>query len=248
MPEVTESKYLVNATWDDVPHLTEKAKRELWNSTPAHLRGPVSKGIPSIEEGAVYPVDEEDIKVDPFTVPLSWPLCYGMDVGWNWTTAIWGAWDLDNDIIYLVSEYARSEADPTVHASAIKQRGSWIHGVIDPSAGNRNSKDGEKLIENYRDLGLHLEKADNAVQAGLHQCLERFSTGRLKVFYTLTNFFREYRIYRRDKNGKIVKKFDHMMDATRYLVVSGYPHARCKPSGKEEIVRDYGVADSVTGY
>jgi hypothetical protein len=48
-------------------------------------------------------------------------------------------------------------------------------------------------------------------------------SGRLKVIASLTNWFREFRKYHRDDkgSGKIVKRDDHLMDATRYLIVSG---------------------------
>ena len=32
------------------------------------------------------------------------------------------------------------------------------------------------------------------------------------------DWINEYRIYRRDDKGKVVKKHDHLMDASRYLV------------------------------
>lgn len=35
------------------------------------------------------------------------------------------------------------------------------------------------------------------------------------------NWLREFRKYQRDERGKIVKANDHLMDATRYLMVSG---------------------------
>jgi hypothetical protein len=38
--------------------------------------------------------------------------------------------------------------------------------------------------------------------------------GRLKVFSSLQNWRSEFRIYRRNKNGKLVKSDDHLMDAT----------------------------------
>jgi hypothetical protein len=69
---------------------------------------------------------------------------------------------------------------------------------------------------------LHL--ADNAVEAGLYEVWQRLSTGRLKVFNNLSNFRTEYRMYRRDENGKIVKKNDHLMDAARYLVMTNGKH------------------------
>ena len=36
------------AGWDDVPHLEERTKTELLESTPPHLRDARSKGIPSL--------------------------------------------------------------------------------------------------------------------------------------------------------------------------------------------------------
>jgi hypothetical protein len=81
----------------------------------------------------------------------------------------------------------------------------------------------------YSDLGLHLEPAENAVEAGLYQVWERLSTGRLKVCRSLANWRREQKLYRRDDKGHIVKKDDHLMDATRYLILSGRRVARPVP-------------------
>jgi hypothetical protein len=52
-----------------------------------------------------------------------------------------------------------------------------------------------------------------------------------KVMSDLTNWLREFRRYHRDDKGtgKIVKRDDHLMDATRYLVVSGRLLMRTKP-------------------
>ena len=55
------------------------------------------------------------------------------------------------------------------------------------------------------------------------QTLELTKGGTLKVMASLTNWLREFRKYHRDDkgSGKIVKRDDHLMDATRYLIVSG---------------------------
>jgi len=45
--------------------------------------------------------------------------------------------------------------------------------------------------------------------------------GQLKIFNTLTNFREEFRLYRRDDKGKIVKERDHLQDALKYAWVSG---------------------------
>ena len=225
-------KYIVSATWDDAPHLSDKAKQELWNSIPVHMRAARSRGTPSLGSGAIFPVSEEDIVVSDFPVPEYWPQVYGFDVGWNCTAAVWIAWDRHNDITYITGVYKRGKAEPEVHASAVKMRGEWIPGVADPAAQGSNQKDGTKLMEEYGELGLDLSPADNTVEAGLFEEYKRMTTGRLKVFKSCTEWLEEYRIYRRDKNGKVVKENDHLMDCTRYSIMSGLDVAKTKPIGR----------------
>jgi hypothetical protein len=150
-------------------------------------------------------------------------------VGWNRTAALWGAWDRHADCVYLYSEHYQGEAPPQVHADAIKARGDWIPGVIDPASSGSNQKDGTALRDEYAGLGLDLALADNTVEAGIHAVYRRLVSGRLKVFRTLANWRSEARLYRRDEKGKIVKERDHLMDATRYLVMSGMGRAITKP-------------------
>jgi hypothetical protein len=71
----------------------------------------------------------------------------------------------------------------------------------------------------------------NAVEAGIYEVWQRLSTGRLKVFRGLGNFLSEFRLYRRDDKGKIVKKLDHLCDCCRYLCSSGLQIARTDPGG-----------------
>jgi hypothetical protein len=245
------SRYVVQADWDSAPHLTKQQKDELWASIPPYQRDARAKGIPQLGAGAIYPILESDIVCEPFKVPALWPRVYGLDVGWNRTAAIWAAWDQEADVVYLYDEWYRSEGEPAVHAQGIKARGDWIPGVIDPAAKGRSQNDGTKLIESYSNIGLILVPADNAVEAGIMTVWERMAEGRLKVFTSLRNWLGEFRIYRRDKNGKVVKKGDHLMDATRYLLMSGLEIATCKPSHYEPDYESF-YADqsrsSVTGY
>lgn len=241
------TKLVVTATWDDVPHLTKAQKEELWQSIPPYQRDARSKGIPQLGSGAIYPVPESDIVCDPFDMPLYWPRAYGFDVGWNRTAAIWAAHDRDDDVVYLYSEHYRGQAEPSVHAAAVRARGDWMQGAIDPASRGRGQKDGEQLLQNYLDLGLLLSKAENGVEAGLFDVWQRLSTGRLKVFKTLQNWLAEYRLYRRDDKGQVVKTNDHLMDATRYLIVSGLQLASVAPdagrrlAGQSGLVTEYDI-------
>lgn len=249
MPEISPSKFLVQAGWDDIPHLDEKTKADLLAATPPHLRDARTKGIPSLGAGAIYPIELSEILVDPFPIPAYWPCMYALDVGWNRTACLWGAWDRSIDCVYLYTEHYRGQAEPSIHATAIKARGDWIPGVIDPAARGRAQKDGEQLIEAYTSLGLHLVPAQNAIEAGIYAVWERLSTGRLKVFKTLQNWQAEYRLYRRDENGKIVKDYDHLMDDTRYLCMSIRERAKVRPVANDrKIIGSSRGGDSTAGY
>lgn len=247
MPEVNSSKYLVMAGWDDVAHLDADTKAKMLQNTPPHLRKARSKGMPSLGAGAIYPFEEEELRVDPFAIPRHWRRVYALDVGWNRTAVLWGAIDPDTDTLYLYAEHYRGQAEPSVHTAAIKARGEWIPGLIDPAARGRSQIDGQRLFNLYQSLGLSLKPADNSVEAGIYAVYERMSTGRLKVFSTLMNWWAEFRLYRRDENGKIVKKFDHLMDTTRYLVISGFRIAIPAPVAREFNAAPV-VADTTGGY
>jgi hypothetical protein len=211
------TKGVVMASWDDAAHLTSEQKEKMLASIPPFQRKARSQGIPQMGAGLIYPVDETDIIVDPFPIPDFWPRVYSMDVGWKRTAALWGAYDRESETWYLYSEHYRGEAEPSVHAAAIRSRGEWIKGIIDPAARGRGQVDGRQLMQLYKDLGLNLTDADNTVgnssgEGGLYSVYERLSGGKIKVFRTLQSFLGEYRLYRRDEKGRIVKVNDHLMD------------------------------------
>jgi Terminase RNaseH-like domain len=216
------SKAVVQATWEDVPHLSQQAKDELLASIPAYQRDARTKGIPQLGSGAIYPVPESDVLVPDFEVPKHYPRAYALDVGWNRTACLWAARDNETGVCYLYSEYYKAQAEPVVHAQGIKARGDWIPGVIDPASRGRSQFDGEKLIETYRELGLILAPSKNAVEAGIYETWQLLANGKLKVFKSLVNWLMEFRIYQRDEKGKVVKSNDHLMDCMRYLTLSGF--------------------------
>lgn len=251
------SRYMQQIGWDDVPHISDKDKEEMLAAYPPHQRAARAQGVPMLGAGAIYPIDEGIFTVDPFRIPDWWPRAYGFDVGWKRTAAVWGAHDRDTDTIYLYAEYYQGQRPPQMHADAIHGAGQ-LPGAIDPASAGANQKDGTNLLEEYRQLGLELYPADNAVEAGIMAITRRLESGRLKVFSTMRNWFAEYRLYRRvevqNQRGlhvHIVKENDHLMDATRYLIMTGMRLARY---GNEANATDYEreqarrTADDHTGY
>ena len=214
------SRHVTMATWSDVPHLSAATTAELLRAIPPWHRDARTKGIPQMGAGAIYPVPESEITVDPFDIPPHWPRAFGMDAGGGVrpTAAVWGAEDPESHVIYLYSSHRASSAEPVIHATAIKSRGIWIPGRGDVSALIMTPHDAEQLLSVYRKLGLTLDLADKAVETGLYEVWTLLSTGQVKVFKPLTAWFEEYRLYRRDEKGHIVKHHDHLMDSSRYLL------------------------------
>lgn len=225
--DLTVSKAVVTAGWDDAPWLSEDAKRRMLDDTPPNLRDARSKGIPSMGSGNVYPIPLTEIIVEPFDIPPHWRRMFALDVGWNKTACVWAAIDPNTDSIYLYDEHYMGEQPPSVHADAIRARGLWIPGVIDPASRGRSQVDGQQLMGLYKEMGLKLWPAKNEVEGGITNCWHRMNSGRLKIFKHLHNFQKEYMLYRRDDKGRVVKEEDHLMDAMRY-VINNINRARAK--------------------
>lgn len=211
------NKAIIQAGWDDAPWLSEAAKQQMEADTPPHLIEARRNGRPSMGSGNVFPIAIESILCEPFKIPSFWKLMYGLDVGWNTTAAVWGALDPQTDTLYIYDEYVGKMQMPVVNAAAIRARGEWIPGVIDPASRGRSQSDGTQLLQSYKDLGLRVHLADNAVEAGITDLWNRMTSGTLKVFNSLQHLPKEFILYRRDLRGRIIKENDHCMDALRYV-------------------------------
>lgn len=237
------SRVLIGATWDDVGHLTQEAKDALWASIPPHQRDARSKGIPQLGAGAIYPFPESEIRVAPFEIPRHWPRGFGLDTALGGTTAaVWAALDRETQVLYLYDIYKRSGAEVAVHMEAFRAKGLWIPGVGD--AADILDHDRTQFITKYRQHGLNIELPDKAVETGIQDVYDRLSAGKLKVFSSCSAWFEEFRLYRRDEKGRVVKKNDHLLDATRYLCRSGVQRMKIQPAPTDESWRRSGVSRS----
>lgn len=238
MPKVagSESKYLVTAGWDDVPHLDDQTKKDLLAATPVHLRDARSKGVPAMGSGRIFPIDEELIKVAPFEIPSHWPRLAAIDFGWDHPAGmVWIAWDRDADVVYVYDCDRMSEALLPVQAAAITGRGKWIP-CSWPHDGYqvKDANTGEQHAVQFRNAGVNMrpehaqfaesqtvgetQKSRISTEAGIQEMLTRMSTGKFKVFSHLGKWFEEYRMYHR-KNGLIVKLRDDILSATRLTIM-----------------------------
>lgn len=217
------SKAIIQAGWNDVPHLDENTKRELSESFPVHEREARMNGVPVLGSGQVFPVSEESITCAPFPLPAHWPRIVGLDFGWDHpAAAAWLAWDRDTDTLYLYDTFRVRETSVAMQAPLIAARGKWMP-VAWPHDGLQHDKgSGEQLADQYRKLGVNMlperatfEDGSNGVEAGISALLVRMQTGRFKVFSTCGDWLEEFRLYHR-KNGLIVKLRDDLQSAVRY--------------------------------
>ena len=219
---------------DDVPHMTAAEVAMKLSSYSGMARETRRTGIPYAGSGRVYVVDEDAFVVEPFDIPAHFALIagadfgYGSDDGSGGTAVLWGAYDRQQDTVYIFDEYFRAQAEAPAHAAALKKHGDWVP-VEGDYAGVAISETGRgKVIDVYKKLGVDIRAAEKDVEAGIRTVETRLSESKLKIFRTCGGTIQEYRMYNRNEMGRIIKKNDHRLDALRYLVM-GLRHAKTKP-------------------
>jgi len=223
--EVFNERIFITATMDDSTRMPEAEKKRLYAAWSPHEREARSKGIPALGSGLIYPISEQKLICDPFKIPDYWPRCYGMDFGWHNTAAIFGAYDRDNDVLYLYGEYKDGHLTPrqhTPHLMKMKAQDMW--GAYDHGGLGAAQADGDNLVELYKKEGItKWVKADKNISMGLATVLELMESGRLQIFSNLKKTLAEFRMYIWDDNGKVKKGDDHLLDALRYLIMTSLP-------------------------
>lgn len=234
------NKMLVCMSIYESGHMT-KEKLRMMESRYAALSESERKarmyGIPSIGTGMIYPIEDRDIYGEPPTpIPDHWKYLNGMDFGRgdHPNAVVFGVYDPTNDVIYLYDEEETVQKSVAENASLIRRRGSWVpvawpHDLLkDTGVGAKNGSvsEGTRYKDHYvaegiTMCGVHAQTSDKStrVEVGIIEVRRRLSDGRLKVSRRLSKWFDQKAIYRYGDDNKPIKKDDHLMDATRYLVI-----------------------------
>jgi len=218
--------HVTQMTLEDAEHYTPEQRAAIIASYPAFERDARTKGIPHLGSGRVFPIDEDDISVEPFEIPSHWPQIAGIDFGWDHPSAgVRMAWDRDSDVLYVIAAYRAKEQTPILFAGSVKGWGTWLPWSWPHDGLQHDKGSGEQLAAQYRAQGLKLlpqratfEDGSNGLEAGVMEMLDRMQTGRLKVFSHLRAWFEEFNLYHR-KDGLIVKAADDLLSATRYAMM-----------------------------
>lgn len=220
--EVSQDRWVSSWSWEAVPFLTANDREALLQAIPPHARKVRAEGIPAFESGLVYPVDHSQVIINPIQIPDHWKYLNGLDVGFRVTAAQIARYDTDNDIIYITDERHFEEQALAQWCPLFASNYKDYPLVVDSAANMRSQSTGESIRNQLEEYGLatHNPVGGKSVDGDIYKVLDRFVTGRLKIFATCTHTIRELRKYQRDEKGKVIKADDHHMDALRYLVQS----------------------------
>lgn len=217
-------KYTQRITWDDVKHLTKEYKDSMiaeWTiSDPQNMDARIY-GLAAMGSGRVYPIDESFVVTQITRIPSYWQKCYGMDPGQANFAVVWVTKDADTGVYYAYDEYKHGKIVYLLHAEAIKTRGDWIHGGIDPHEAVKPRDSGETVHSYFETQGLHLVAAKGDPDATRAKIRAMFDSGALKIMDRCQGLIKEIRTYRYDKDdpNKIARnQDDHLCDALAYAI------------------------------
>ena len=155
------------------------------------------------------------------------------------------AYDRDNDMVYAVKDYEKSDLTPAEHGYNIGQIvPPWCTGLNDPAGAGENMHTKEKTIDFLKNTSrlklMTAHKANGTKDAMIDEIYSRHRSGKFKIMYApqkteedgtvtpergCTHLINEWRRYARDEKWNIIKKKDHTLDALFYAL-NGLSYAR----------------------
>lgn len=214
----------------DAGHMTPERIATTLSVYPRHEWAARREGNPHLAGGMIFSSPVEQLSERPWAlqlgqagvlVPQEWPKIWGVDFGMNHPfAAVLMAWDRDLDTGHILHAI-RMSGLPLEHADAMRRVAANVP-VAWPHDGHQRESDGRELADVYRAhrlnmLATHATHVNGGygTEAGIMSLDEAMRAGRFKVNELMTDWFQEYRVYHRDKNGQIVKLHDDLMSATR---------------------------------
>lgn len=188
--------------------------------------------------GSIYPTpDDDELIYDhevvfPHGMPDDWKCFAGHDWGWNApTTGVWGRYDPEHDILYVVAEYEKSLGTIGDHVGEWRALGL---DAIDLAFGDPANPE---QWENASRMGYPVIKAENSINYGIDCVWDRMNTWtvdhrgqpsrRLRIargLHTLFDYRARYVWDTDPKDEEVLldkpkkpQDAEHLMDGLRYL-------------------------------
>ena len=187
----------VNMVITDALHMSEEQRQTVIDSYEPWERDARLYGIPVLGSGRVFPLAAETVMRDERPIPSHWRMIAGIDFGWTHpTAAVKLAHDPDNDIVYVVNAYRKSEMTPAEHSLTLRTWGKGCGGLGRTTATRRSATAACRFRGSTATTAFRCWPATRrspaprrrgrrlvrASRAGVTMMLDRMKSGRLKVF------------------------------------------------------------------
>lgn len=232
MQDLKPGQFMIGATWDDAPHLSDEVKEQLLSVYSPAERAMRASGKPMLGSGVVFVVPEEKIVVPSMDIPEHWPRIIGIDLGFDHPNAIaCMAFDPTSETYYLYDERSERGETLSMFAQAIRAKGGDVIPVVVPHDAFKHdgATSGRRFVDLLRDdhklnivyqpfsnpPGPDGKPGGNSVEFGVNWMHTHMDNGKFKVFNTCHKFLQEMKLYHR-KDGKIIDRSDDMISAARY--------------------------------
>ena len=226
---------LMNATWEDAPHITPERREELLAEMMPFEREMRSQGKPLVGDSMIFPIPDEDILCDRINTD-GYYFIIGIDFGGDHPFAVVKlAYHPDTKKAYIVDSYKERRLTVSQEASIIRRMGGDRIPVAWPHDGNKQDKNsGKPIADLYRAEGINMldrcfsnppepfrdeHSGGQGVEHGIKKMFWDMTEGRLKVQSDQVEWFKEKASYHR-KDGNVIRLQDDLMSATRYAHLS----------------------------
>lgn len=253
-------------------HLTEKKVRSALKGMLPHQQEMRVLGEPMQGSGLIFSYPEDQVMCEPIEIPDHWPRLASSDFGGiseksHPSAASWGAYDKENDIIYVYDCLKMFSNKRFEVAARMLSRPQWIP-MMYPHDGKTIVEGGGTVAGEYRKFGVNMfhthitnfdpEKGEGKggikIEPQLVDMNTRFADRRLRIFNTLPEIWEELRNFHTTKNSqgtvKIVDRDDDLI-ATLRGICAMIRHAEKESDviyEEDEEWEEEQTRDRVTGY
>ncbi len=222
---------------DDADHLSREEKDAIKASYKSEAElNTRYYGLPFQGAGSVFDTNPSEIaeRIDPSQFPPWYKYLIAVDFshfGRSDTAskfaAVFAAIDPQTQVVRIYDCF-KMRGIPEQHVARIFAGGGRGIRVAWPHDGYQGEADGSNLMLLYKKAGLtmlpsHAEFPNHGgynFESGIEALDHALVTGKLKVASHLTPWFDEYGAYERGEDGKVIKRMDDLMSATRQLVMA----------------------------
>lgn len=212
--------------FDPVTHeITEQGKRtlEILDALTGARKARLRYGLWAQEEGAIYDVfDEERHKVRAMAIPPLWPRVVGIDPFGAYISALWLAFDPENQVLNVYREYYEPFGVTTPqHVANIKNlsAGETIFAWVGGGPSERQAR------VDFNSYGIPLLAPPvTEVWAGIDRVYNLLKDNRLVIHDSCPNLLNEIGAYKRKTvQGQTTEQIEnkesfHLLDALRYAI------------------------------